>query len=305
MLLGGFILQNIDQPHQFSTCCATELADGRVATGAGGGPSTEETIKIWDLSTGECVRRLGYVGAESVSSLIQLQDHRYLASGQDLSTGDGSICIWDIDSGYRTHRINLDFGALEKLFSLNDGALGYLGLHPGDFYISRNRYYMEAVHGYDVPDDDADDTDVVSVCVLSDGATVACGLADGRIRLVDVSNNSKKNMDGTATNEKRSVGRSKFPITDCRNKKIVHYIDAPAATAATVEEGHDQHNESTEAFSDAPVQSRTSSPPLPVTSMCVLGDGKTLACVRSHTVRGVLELELELYDFQQVKDKIR
>jgi len=59
-------------------------------------PSDDKTIRIWDVSKGECVRILeGHTA--SVYSVAWSPDGRHLSSG----SGDTTICLWDTISGKR------------------------------------------------------------------------------------------------------------------------------------------------------------------------------------------------------------
>jgi small GTP-binding protein len=64
-------------------------------------PSADKTIRIWDVSTGECVRVLeGHT--KSVWCVTWSSDGKRIASG----SGDNTICLWEIKSGKQ-------FGILE------------------------------------------------------------------------------------------------------------------------------------------------------------------------------------------------
>jgi len=63
--------------------CVVELGDGRLASCAG-----DESVRVWDVSTGECMQTLeGHEAA--VYCVVELGDGR-LASCSD----DGSVRVW-------------------------------------------------------------------------------------------------------------------------------------------------------------------------------------------------------------------
>ena len=64
------------------------LADNKLASG-----SLDNTIKIWNLETGECIRTLAGHSMAVVS--LQLLENNKLASGSE----DKSIRIWNVDTG--------------------------------------------------------------------------------------------------------------------------------------------------------------------------------------------------------------
>lgn len=56
--------------------------------------SSDKTVRLWDVQSGECVRI--FIGHRSmVLSLAMSPDGRYMASGDE----DGIIMLWDLSSG--------------------------------------------------------------------------------------------------------------------------------------------------------------------------------------------------------------
>lgn len=54
----------------------------------------DETIQIWDITTGQCIHTLSGKHASAVTSL-QYIGHGLLTTSSD----DGTVKLWDIDKG--------------------------------------------------------------------------------------------------------------------------------------------------------------------------------------------------------------
>lgn len=105
-----------------SMACASVSADGQLC--ATGGDAIDRTVRIWDMTSGQCLASL--VGHEShICNLLFLPDGRTLAS----SSADGTVRLWDLYSGQES----LVFAAAEQgcrcvCATTRDGrALAYLG----------------------------------------------------------------------------------------------------------------------------------------------------------------------------------
>ncbi|AQK70496.1 Transcription initiation factor TFIID subunit 5 [Zea mays] len=78
----GWHLSDVD-------CVQWHVNCNYIATG-----SSDKTVRLWDVQTGECIRM--FIGHRSmVLSLAMSPDGRYMASGDE----DGTIMIWDLSTG--------------------------------------------------------------------------------------------------------------------------------------------------------------------------------------------------------------
>ena len=76
--------------HSISVQSVTISPDGKTIVSG----SSDETIKIWDIQSGECLNTL-YGHSYSVESVAISPDGKTIVSG----SGNGTIKIWDIKSG--------------------------------------------------------------------------------------------------------------------------------------------------------------------------------------------------------------
>ena len=79
--------------------------------------SSDDTIKIWDIKTGECLKTLE--GHEnSVNSVAITPDGKYIVSGDNYSFGEekgGTIKIWDLKTGECLNTLD---GCCRSVYSL-------------------------------------------------------------------------------------------------------------------------------------------------------------------------------------------
>ena len=98
--------------HTNSIYSLAKLNDHMFASG-----SSDNTIRIWDLNTGQSTKTLtGHTG--SVDSLVKLNEST-LASG----SSDNTIRIWDPNTGQSTKTLTEHTGAVDSLAKLNEETL--------------------------------------------------------------------------------------------------------------------------------------------------------------------------------------
>ncbi len=100
------------QGHSNGVIALTMLGDGRLASG-----SRDNSIKLWDVQTGQCVQTLqGH--SKEVTALTMLGDGR-LASGSN----DKSIKLWDVKTGQCVQTLKGHSSHVYALTMLGDGRL--------------------------------------------------------------------------------------------------------------------------------------------------------------------------------------
>jgi WD40 repeat protein len=102
--------------HSQEVCCTIQLSDGRLCTA-----SKDKTIKLWNLSSGECETTL--VGHENWVTAIVQYSPTQLCSG----SYDETIRLWDIATRVCEKSLKLD-GVVEALELLPNGQIACLSL---------------------------------------------------------------------------------------------------------------------------------------------------------------------------------
>ncbi len=155
------------QGHSKAVTALTLLGDGRLASG-----STDQSIKLWDVQTGQCVQTLqGH--SKWVRALTLLGNGR-LASG----SYDASIKLWDVQTGQCVQTLQGHSSNVYALTLLGDGRLA-------------SGSYDNSIKLWDVKSGQCVQTLqghrewVSALTLLSDGR-LASGSGDNSIKLWDV-----------------------------------------------------------------------------------------------------------------------
>ncbi len=152
--------------HSEKVLALTVLPDGRLASG-----SDDKTIKLWDVTRGECVQTLsGH--SYSVSALTLLSDGR-LASG----SWEKTIKLWDVKRGECVQTLS-ESSYVNALTLLSDGRLAS-GLYDNTIKLwnVKNGQCEQTLSGHS--------ESVTALTLLSDGR-LASGSRDKSIKLWDV-----------------------------------------------------------------------------------------------------------------------
>jgi WD40 repeat protein len=151
--------------HWVSALCA--LPDGRLASGSG-----DNTIRLWDLTTGtEAARLEGHSG--SVNALCALPEGR-LASGSD----DNTVRLWNLTTGAETARLEGHEHWAMALCALPDGRLA-----SGS--ADKTIRLWDLTTGAETARLEDHSNWVWALCVLPDGR-LGSGSKDSTIRLWDL-----------------------------------------------------------------------------------------------------------------------
>ncbi len=145
----------------------TVLGDGRLASG-----SFDQSIKLWDVKTGQCVQTLQR-HSEEVTALTLLGDGR-LASG----SSDSSIKLWDVKTGQCVQTLQGHSRGVNALTLLGDGRLA-----SGSFDESIKLWDVQTGQCLQTLQGHSDT--VIALTLLGDGC-LASGSRDKSIKLWDV-----------------------------------------------------------------------------------------------------------------------
>ncbi|KAK3987305.1 WD40-repeat-containing domain protein, partial [Cladorrhinum sp. PSN332] len=136
--------------------------------------SDDGTIKIWDATSGSCVKTLEGHGGW-VRSVTFSHDGKQVASGSD----DGTIKIWDATSGSCVKTLEGHSGWVRSVTFSHDGKQVASGSDDGTIKI------WDATSGSCVKTLEGHGGWVRSVTFSHDGKQVASGLDDGTIKIWD------------------------------------------------------------------------------------------------------------------------
>jgi WD40 repeat protein len=239
------------------------LPDGRLASGSKESYGKDHTtIRLWDVNTGAKTARLeghsnraalrGEFGNQpGVGALCVLPDGR-LASG----AYDGTILLWDVNTGAETARLEGHSGWVAALCVLPNGRLAS-GSHQDDdntiqLWDVNTGAEIARLEGYSGP--------VGALCVLPDGR-LASGSYDSTIRLWDLNTGAE-----TARLEGHRQVLALCVLPDGRlasGSDTIRLWDVNSDAETTRIEGHSRS----------------------VMALCALPDGRLASGSRDHTIR--------------------
>ena len=106
-----------------------QLEDGRILSW-----STDKTLRIWDIGTGECLTTLGHTNR--VDGAKELKDGRILS----WSNGERTVHLWDTDTGKCLATINKGHAVgLYDILELEDGRILSWGTSSSYVYLNNTR----------------------------------------------------------------------------------------------------------------------------------------------------------------------
>ena len=154
------------QGHSDSVSCVAVLPDGRCVSG-----SWDNTLRVWDSNTGECLRSMEGHSAP-VTSVAMLPDGRYVSG-----SGDHTLRVWDCDSGKCLRTLEGHSDSVNCVAVLPDGrCVSGSSDHTLRVWDSNTGECLRSMEGHSAP--------VTCVAVLPDGRCVS-GSWDNTLRVWD------------------------------------------------------------------------------------------------------------------------
>jgi WD40 repeat protein len=148
------------------------LPNGYLASG-----SCDNTIKIWDLLAGQLISTLtGHTGCVN-----DLKYNPFIGSTGSLISGssDMSVIVWDLSSWFMNVKTLTTSSAINSLLIMPSGTI-VAGSNMISFWST----------AYSLWPNSAAPSTILSMILLNDGVTIACGMSDSTIRLYSTSSGS-------------------------------------------------------------------------------------------------------------------
>ncbi len=159
--------------HSSSVESVSVTPDGRRTVSGGGGFG--ETLRLWDLESGQCLRTLaGHTGA--VRSLSVTPDGRWAVSG----SGDSTLRVWDLESGQCLRTLEGHTGRVYSVSVTPDGRRAVSGGEDKTLRVwnLESGQCLRTLEGHSKW--------VISVSVTPDGRWAVSGSEDKTLRVWDL-----------------------------------------------------------------------------------------------------------------------
>ncbi|MCS6807020.1 MAG: right-handed parallel beta-helix repeat-containing protein [Blastocatellia bacterium] len=166
--------------------------------------SGDQTIRVWDVGTGNLVRTLSGHTAW-VSSIAFSPDGKVLASGSGSGFLDGTVRLWDAATGALVRTLSGHTGGVSSVAFSPDGKL----LASGSWYGDQTVRVWDVATGALVRTLSGHTGGVSSVAFSPDGKLLALGSDDQTVRLWDVGTGNLVRTLSGHTNLVRSVAFSR------------------------------------------------------------------------------------------------
>jgi len=142
--------------------------DGRYAVSG----SYDETLRVWDLMSGECIRTLTGHGG-SVGAVIVTADSRHALSGSD----DGTLRVWNLADGRCALTLTGHSGPVLAIAVTANGRYAISGSsdHTLRVWDLMRGKCLRSLKGHSGP--------VLAVAAIADGRSAVSGSSDGTLRM--------------------------------------------------------------------------------------------------------------------------